>query len=351
MRLAGGPRSSRAPAATSAAPSPWPSPRRAPIWCSTRAPTATSWRRWPPSAARPASRVVTALADVGDAGAVEAMVTRGLAELGALDVLVCNAAIRPHKAMTETSVEEWHRVLGVNLHSAFYLSRAVVPAMKARKRGSIIALGGLVEPHRSRRHGGGDARPRPGCWASSARWPPSWGRSASAPTWSCRASSTPSAATPSGIPSSGRRRPARPSSSSKIPLRRLGPARGHRRRLRVPRLRRVELRHRRHHPGHGRPLHRLIPRVDICSPPANLHASRWGALSAASSGRRARLRPRHAIGSPRCSVEERRSLTAQEFLDIFSLCNFLPGPNIVNVSVVVGPASAASHAVVASSGS
>src|SRR6266436_3461002 len=57
--------------------------------------------------------------------------------------LVCNAAIRPHKSVTDTSVEEWHRVLGVNLHSAFYLARAVVPAMKERRRGSIIALGGM----------------------------------------------------------------------------------------------------------------------------------------------------------------------------------------------------------------
>jgi NAD(P)-dependent dehydrogenase (short-subunit alcohol dehydrogenase family) len=88
-------------------------------------------------------RVVTALADVSDAVAVDAMVTRGLAELGAIDVLVCNAAIRPHKSVAETSVEEWHHVLGVNLHSAFYLSRAVVPGMKERRRGSIIALGGL----------------------------------------------------------------------------------------------------------------------------------------------------------------------------------------------------------------
>src|SRR5262245_20268655 len=35
------------------------------------------------------------------------------------------------------------RVLGVNLHSAFYLARAAVPAMKERRRGSIIALGGM----------------------------------------------------------------------------------------------------------------------------------------------------------------------------------------------------------------
>ena len=88
-------------------------------------------------------RVTTALADIADAAAVEAMVRRGVAELGPIDVLVCNAAIRPHKSLTETTVEEWHHVLGVDLHSAFYLARAVVPGMKERKRGSIIALGGL----------------------------------------------------------------------------------------------------------------------------------------------------------------------------------------------------------------
>jgi 3-oxoacyl-[acyl-carrier protein] reductase len=57
-------------------------------------------------------------------------------------VLVCNAAIRPHQAITDTSVEEWRRVLEVNLSASFYLARAVVPSMKARRRGSIIALGG-----------------------------------------------------------------------------------------------------------------------------------------------------------------------------------------------------------------
>src|SRR5713101_8976220 len=87
-------------------------------------------------------RVAPVLGDIGDAAAVETMVKEGTAALGAIDVLVCNAAIRPHKPITETSLEDWHRVLAVNLHSAFYLARAVVPAMKERGRGSIIALGG-----------------------------------------------------------------------------------------------------------------------------------------------------------------------------------------------------------------
>lgn len=38
----------------------------------------------------------------------------------------------------------------------------------------------------------------------------------------------------------------------------------------------------------------------------------------------------------RMLVEERRWLTAEEFTDIFGLCQFLPGPNVINLSVVVG---------------
>src|SRR3989442_6441337 len=87
-------------------------------------------------------RALPLLADIADAAAVAAMVAHALTELGAIDVLVCNAAVRPHKALTQTSLDDWHRVLAVNLHSAFYLARAVVPAMKERGRGSIIALRG-----------------------------------------------------------------------------------------------------------------------------------------------------------------------------------------------------------------
>jgi len=87
-------------------------------------------------------RAVCVLGDVGDPAAVSRMVEGGLAVLGAIDVLVCNAAIRPHRSLTETAIDDWHRVLAVNLHSAFYLARAVVPGMQARGRGSIIALGG-----------------------------------------------------------------------------------------------------------------------------------------------------------------------------------------------------------------
>jgi NAD(P)-dependent dehydrogenase (short-subunit alcohol dehydrogenase family) len=82
------------------------------------------------------------LADVSDSGQVSRMVEEGVAALGKIDILVSNAAVRPHKPVLEISDEEWHRVLGVNLNSTFYLCRAVLPGMIDRRSGSIIALGG-----------------------------------------------------------------------------------------------------------------------------------------------------------------------------------------------------------------
>ncbi len=38
----------------------------------------------------------------------------------------------------------------------------------------------------------------------------------------------------------------------------------------------------------------------------------------------------------RMLVEERRWMTAEEFNETYALCNFLPGPNVVNLSVVFG---------------
>jgi 3-oxoacyl-[acyl-carrier protein] reductase len=84
----------------------------------------------------------TVLGDVSDSARVNEMVQEGIDALGKIDVLVCNTGIRPHRPITEVSDEEWHQVMGVNFHSAFYLSRAVIPGMVARRQGSIIALGG-----------------------------------------------------------------------------------------------------------------------------------------------------------------------------------------------------------------
>ncbi len=84
----------------------------------------------------------TLIADVSDSASVKKMVADSIEALGNIDILVNNVAIRPHKPILEVTDEEWHHTLGVNLHAAFYLCKAVLPAMMERKTGSIIALGG-----------------------------------------------------------------------------------------------------------------------------------------------------------------------------------------------------------------
>jgi 3-oxoacyl-[acyl-carrier protein] reductase len=83
------------------------------------------------------------VADVSDPTLVSHMVEQSLHRFGKIDILVSNAAIRPHKSITEVSLEEWHQVMAVNLHAAFYVCKAVVPSMMQQRAGSIIALGGL----------------------------------------------------------------------------------------------------------------------------------------------------------------------------------------------------------------
>lgn len=89
-------------------------------------------------------RALPVLADVSDPDQVDRMVAEAAKAIGPVDVLVSNAAIRPHKPLTEFTNEEWRKVMAVDLDAAFYLSRAVLPHMVDAGAGSIIALSGLA---------------------------------------------------------------------------------------------------------------------------------------------------------------------------------------------------------------
>src|SRR5688500_16066287 len=75
------------------------------------------------------------LADVADHEQVNSMVKRGLDHFGHVDVLVSVAGRRPHQDFWEISYEEWHKVFAVNLHSTFYLAKALAPSMIKRGKG------------------------------------------------------------------------------------------------------------------------------------------------------------------------------------------------------------------------
>ena len=54
------------------------------------------------------------------------MVAKALSEFGRIDILINNAAIRPHKPFTELTVQDWEAVRGVVLDGAIYCTRAVI---------------------------------------------------------------------------------------------------------------------------------------------------------------------------------------------------------------------------------
>ncbi len=78
--------------------------------------------------------------DVSSPEQVRAMVAWALGEWGRVDILVNNAGICPITPLDAISLEEWNRVLAVNLTGAFLCSQAVVPAMRAQGRGKIISI-------------------------------------------------------------------------------------------------------------------------------------------------------------------------------------------------------------------
>ena len=55
-----------------------------------------------------------------------------LGAFGGVDIVVNNAAIRPHKPFLEMDEEFWHNVISVDMHSAFYTGQAFLPGMVER---------------------------------------------------------------------------------------------------------------------------------------------------------------------------------------------------------------------------
>jgi 3-oxoacyl-[acyl-carrier protein] reductase len=82
------------------------------------------------------------LADVAHRDQVEHMVATAMAEFGAIDILINNAAIRPHKPFTELTVDDWETVRGVVLDGALYCTRAVINSMVENGYGRILFFTG-----------------------------------------------------------------------------------------------------------------------------------------------------------------------------------------------------------------
>ena len=86
-------------------------------------------------------------ADLGDLEKVEAMVEGAWKESGGFDVLVNNAGITKDGLSFRMSLEDFRKVIDVNLTAGFIIARAVAREMIRRKSGSIINMSSVIGIH------------------------------------------------------------------------------------------------------------------------------------------------------------------------------------------------------------
>jgi NAD(P)-dependent dehydrogenase (short-subunit alcohol dehydrogenase family) len=87
-------------------------------------------------------KAIAVVADVAKKADVEALASRALSEFGKVDILINNAAIRPHKPFTTLTQDDWEAVRGVVLDGAIYLTRALIEPMVANAYGRILFFTG-----------------------------------------------------------------------------------------------------------------------------------------------------------------------------------------------------------------
>jgi NAD(P)-dependent dehydrogenase (short-subunit alcohol dehydrogenase family) len=90
------------------------------------------------------------VADVTDKAGCDAAIAAVLERYGRVDVLVNNAGITQPVKTLDIRAEDYDRILDVNLRGTLYMTQAVLPAMRARKSGSVICISSV-----SAQRGGG----------------------------------------------------------------------------------------------------------------------------------------------------------------------------------------------------
>lgn len=79
-------------------------------------------------------------ADVSVEADVRQVIERTLQTFGQLDILINNAAISGGDYIHSHDISDWDRVMAVNLRGPFLMARAVLPFMRAQRRGHIINI-------------------------------------------------------------------------------------------------------------------------------------------------------------------------------------------------------------------
>ena len=91
----------------------------------------------------PDAQLMSQICDVSDETSVQNLVDAVVQKYGRLDILVNNAAVfasLDRKPFEDIPVDEWDKVMSVNLRGVFLCARAASPIMKAQQYGKIINI-------------------------------------------------------------------------------------------------------------------------------------------------------------------------------------------------------------------
>ncbi len=83
-------------------------------------------------------------ADVSDPDAVDLLVKDAISAFGHVDILVNNAGITRDRTLKKMEVDDWDRVIEVDLRSVFLVTRSVLPGMIERGWGRIVSISSVV---------------------------------------------------------------------------------------------------------------------------------------------------------------------------------------------------------------
>jgi len=86
-------------------------------------------------------------ADLSDLAGIDALIDSAVKETGGFDILVNNAGITKDNLSFRMSIEEWQKVIDINLSAAFIVARCVGRDMIRKRTGSIINMSSVVGVH------------------------------------------------------------------------------------------------------------------------------------------------------------------------------------------------------------
>jgi NADP-dependent 3-hydroxy acid dehydrogenase YdfG len=82
--------------------------------------------------------------DVTSSAQVQALVDAAIAQFGRVDVMLNNAGLMPHSPLERLKIEDWDRMIDVNIKGVMYGIAAVLPHMIERKSGHIVNVSSVA---------------------------------------------------------------------------------------------------------------------------------------------------------------------------------------------------------------